>query len=90
MCFFVALGLIAPRLALVLLWLFRSSWVGVLQPWWIGILGFIGAPFTSLAYVLIYANAGHVNGTAHWIILLIALFMDVGAWGGSKRRRCED
>jgi len=90
MCFYVALGLITPRLALALLWLFRSSWVAVLHPWWLGMLGFVCVPFTSLAYVLIHHHAGDVGGTGHWIILLIALFMDAGVWGGSKRKRAHD
>jgi hypothetical protein len=90
MCFYVALGLITPRLVLALLWLFRPLWVAVLHPWWLALLGFLFVPFTSLAYVLIYAQTGHVDGTAHWIILLIALFMDAGVWGGSKKKRSRD
>ena len=89
MCFFVALGLITPRLALALLWLFRSTWIEVLQPWWLGVLCFLCVPFTSLAYVLIHHHAGEVEGLGHGIILLAALFMDAGVWGGSRRRRAD-
>ena len=87
MCFFVALGLIAPRLVLLGLWFFRETWVAVLDPWWLGLLGWLFFPFTSLAYVLINAQAGQVDGLAHTIILLIALFMDLGVLGGSKKRK---
>jgi hypothetical protein len=90
MCLYVALGLITPRLVLALLFLFRSAWVAILQPWWLAVLGFLFVPFTSLAYVLIHAQTGHVDGTAHWLILLIALFMDAGVWGGSRRKRAQD
>ena len=57
MCFYVALGLIAPRLVLLGLWLFQSPWIGVLQPWYLGVLGWLGVPFTTLAYTLIHRSS---------------------------------
>ena len=87
MCLYVLIGLIFPRLALFLTWLFRREWVAVLHPWWVGLLGFLFLPFTTLAYVLIHAHSGHVEGIAHLVIILAAFLMDVGAWGGSQRRK---
>ncbi len=90
MCFYVALGFVFPRLALALLWLFRGEWTAVLQPWWLGLLGFLFLPFTTLAYVLIHAATGDVAGLGHMVILLVALSMDLGIWRGSRKKRARD
>lgn len=89
MCLYVLIGLVAPRLALALTWIFRREWLAILTPWWVGLLGFLLLPFTTLAYVLIHAQAGVVDGLGHLIILLAALFLDVGAWGGSRRGKSK-
>lgn len=87
MCLVALLGLIVPRVTLVLLWLF-TDWTAALRPWWLGLLGFFLAPFTTLAYVLIHHWNGSVEtSAAHLIILALALLMDAGSWGGSRGRR---
>lgn len=87
MCLYVLIGLVAPRVALFLTWLFRRAWLAALDPWWIGLLGFVFLPFTTLAFVLIHAHSGEVEGLGPGIILVAALLMDLGAWRGSRRRR---
>jgi hypothetical protein len=86
MCFVVLLGAILPRLTLVLVWLF-TTWTQVLQPWWLGFLGFLFVPCTTLAYVLIHLESGQVTlqSFAHVAILVVALLLDSGAWGGGRR-----
>jgi hypothetical protein len=56
----------------------------VLNPWWLGFLGFLALPYTTLAYVLIHHWSGgvSVNSMAHVILILVALVFDVSAWGG--------
>ena len=84
MCLVVALGLIVPRLTLAVLWFF-TPWTAVLRPWWLAMLGFFFAPFTTLAYVLVHHWSGSVEtSAAHMIILAIALAMDLGSWGGAR------
>ncbi len=89
MCLYVAIGLVAPRLALALVWLFRNEWLDPVRPWWLALLGVLFLPFTLLAYTLIYAAAGQVDGLAHMVILLVALFLDVGAWSKGRRKRTK-
>jgi hypothetical protein len=86
MCVVVLLGMVLPRVTLALLWLF-TLWTSVLNPWWIGFLGFLALPYTTLAYVLIHHWAGGVtvHSMAHLIVILVALVFDVGAWGGGHR-----
>ena len=89
MCFVVLLGMLLPRVTLALLWLF-TFWTHVLEPWWLGFLGFLVLPYTTLAYVLIHHWSGGVtvHSMAHLILILVALAIDIGAWsGGSSRYR---
>ena len=89
MCLYVLIGLVAPRIALFITWLFRREWLAVLTPWWVGLLGFLLLPFSTLAYVLIHAAAGQVEGIGHLVIMGAAFFMDIGAWGGSRKARAK-
>jgi predicted RND superfamily exporter protein len=83
MCLVVLLGLIVPRVTLALLWLF-TGWTAALRPWWLGLLGFFLAPFTTLGYVLIHHWSGSVELTVpNLVILAIALAMDAGSWRGA-------
>jgi hypothetical protein len=76
-------------LTLALLWFFTGppSWTSVLQPWWLGLLGFFFLPYTTLAYVVIHHYSGvvSVDNMAHLIVMLIALLIDFGAWRGGHR-----
>ena len=79
--------MLLPRVTLVLLWLFTDpAWTRVLHPWWLGFLGFLALPYTTLAYVLIHQWAGNVSlhVVSHLIVILVALVFDISAWGGGR------
>jgi putative effector of murein hydrolase LrgA (UPF0299 family) len=86
MCFVVLLGALVPRVTLVLLWLL-TDWTRVLNPWWLGLLGFLFLPYTTLAYVAIanYAGAVSTGNIVHLVIMIVAVLVDFGAWGGSHK-----
>jgi hypothetical protein len=86
MCFIVLLGALVPRITLVLLYLF-TEWTKVLHPAWLALLGFLFLPYTTLAYVAIarYSGSVSVDNMAHLVIMLVALLIDVGAWGGGHK-----
>jgi len=87
MCLVVGLGMLLPRVTLALLWLFTDpSWTSVLRPWWLAFLGFLALPYTTLAYVIIHHWSGNVSvhTMSHLIVILVALVVDVGAWGGGR------
>jgi hypothetical protein len=85
MCFAVVLGALLPRVTLALLW-FLTEWTRVLNVW-LGLAGFLLLPYTTLAYVLIHHVSGDVSTSnmVHLVIMIVALLIDVGAWGGGRR-----
>jgi hypothetical protein len=91
MCLVVLLGALLPRVTLALLWLFTEPrWTEVLAPWWLGLLGFLCLPYTTLAYVLVHHWSGDVStqSVPHLVIMLVAVLIDLGAWrGGHKHYR---
>lgn len=89
MCLLVLLGAFLPRFTLALLWLFGRT-DGVYDPWWLGLLGFFFVPFTTLAFALIHMHSGAVElSPGPLVILAVALLLDTGAWGGTRKVRRE-
>ncbi|MHB1323335.1 MAG: hypothetical protein ACYCXZ_03200 [Coriobacteriia bacterium] len=84
----------APRLALIVWWLFDPARVtgafnwtvaggGFTVPTWVWpLLGFIFLPWVTIAYV--FVSPGGVAGL-DWLILVIALLFDIGAFSGGGR-----
>lgn len=84
---FVA-ALVSPRLALFFIWLFSDllgdAFEGLLVP----LLGFLLLPWTTLAYAGMWA-LGPATGVSglEWLVLILALLGDVGAYASGARRR---
>lgn len=100
-CVIAALLVGAPRLGLLVWWLIDSArvigtfegWVSpapaVTFPTWVWPLaGFLFLPWTTVAYVFV-APGG--LSTIKWVILAVALLLDLGSHGGgwqaNRRRR---
>lgn len=90
-CLVLLLALLAPRLVIVLLALFSdfmaTAYDSALWP----ILGFLFAPFTTLAYALAVNQAGGVHGVGWTLLIILAVLMDLSAGNegrrhGSRRR----
>jgi hypothetical protein len=86
-CLFALLAAGAPRLTLILIWLF-TNWIGrafegsVIVP----VLGFIFLPLTTVIYVLV--SPGGLS-TFDVILLIVGVIVDLGSYGGGAygRRR---
>jgi len=87
MCLVVLLGALLPRVTLALLYLMTEWTRAVFEPWWLGLLGFIFLPYTTLAYVLIHHYSGTVSvqNMPHLVIMIVAILIDIGAWGGGHK-----
>ena len=73
----LALGLaFAPRLFLILAWIFSTRWQIVWQgQWFLPLLGIIFLPYTTVMYMLVWSPAG-IQGW-DWLWLLLGVWLDV-------------
>ena len=86
MCCIVAIGaLIGPRVAIVAWWLLDPArWALAFSSALLPILGFLLLPWTTLVYVWIAPGGIDTLGL---IFLVIAVIIDLGAYGGGYRSR---
>jgi hypothetical protein len=78
-CFFALLAAGAPRIALIVLWLFtplvKNAFESAIV---VPLLGLIFLPFTTVVYVLV--SPGGMMGF-EWLLLIFAFLVDLGAYG---------
>lgn len=89
MCFIILIGAFAPRVGIVLLWLFTNELTQAFESFWIGLLGFALLPFTTLLYALVYTPATGVDGFG-WFLVGIGFAIDLAHWFGGARSRDQD
>ena len=90
MCLFAALGLLAPRLILVLMWLFNSSFV--LQPFAamavpnpvLPIAGLVLLPTTTLGFCWATSAFGGVSSFSGMLVVAIGVIIDLGLIGNGR------
>lgn len=87
-CILAALGLVGPRLALVVWWLIDRT--RVLAPFdgrhLLGLLGLVFLPWTTLAWVVAWRVGTHVSGFG-WFIVALGVLFDLSSYGGGKASR---
>ena len=86
-CFLGCLAFLAPRVVLVLVWLFGQGYLErayqtVLWP----VLGFIFLPMTTLAYAWAINTNGSVSGL-YLAAVIVAVLIDLGLFRGARRKR---
>ena len=70
----------APRLMLILAWIFSARWDRVWSgDWIVPLLGIIFLPYTTIMYMLVWSPTGIEGWDWMWIILGVVL--DVVKWG---------
>jgi hypothetical protein len=88
-CLIALLAAFAPRVTLVILWIFSSLVDRAFSGFLVPLLGLIVLPYTTLFYVLAYAPVAGVDGWG-WLFVGIGFLFDIGNWAGggaSGRRR---
>ena len=90
MCFLAAVGLLAPRLILVLMWLFNSAFVlqpferlGVPNPV-IPITGLFVLPTTTLGFCWATLSFGGVSSFSGMLIIAVGVIIDLGLLGNGR------
>lgn len=90
-CLLGCFALIAPRVLLVLLWIFGdyvgSAHTSMLWP----LLGFFFLPVTTLAHAWAWHHepSGSVQGIG-LVVVVIAVLIDLGIIGGASKQRSEE
>lgn len=87
-CLVALAAMLSARLGVVLTWLFTDRMSIALQSWWMGLVGFLFLPWTTLAYVWLYQPVKGIEGFA-WFIVGIAFVADIMSYGSSERARRE-
>lgn len=87
-CCLVALCLMAPRLALAIMY-FATDYFRAFQTWYWPLLGFFFMPLTTLAYMAAMLNNNNMVSGWWLVLLIVAVFGDLGSHSGaaSKNRR---
>ena len=76
----------APRVVLILAWIFGRRWDLVWQGNWIvPLLGIIFLPYTTAMYILVWSPAG-LHGF-DWVWLAMGVLLDIMKWGQIARNR---
>ena len=77
---------VAPRIFLVLAWIFSERWQVVWRgDFFVPLLGIIFLPYTTIMYMLVWTLTG-VQGW-DWIWILLGLFLDITQWIQSANNR---
>jgi hypothetical protein len=87
----LALGIgLAPRIFLVLAWIFSTRWQIVWQgDWFIPLLGIIFAPYTTVMYMLAWSVPNGVTGW-DWLWVILGVLLDVMKWSSMIKYRKEN
>jgi hypothetical protein len=85
-CLLAILVVAFPRVAILLLYFLTDFFHGVYHGVVIPVAGFLFLPITLLAYT--YLQRSHTPmGTTQFVILFVAVILDLGMLGGSSRRK---
>ena len=87
-CLFASVLAGAPRLAMLLWWVFQPYRMNAtFHGWFWPLIGLVFLPWTTLAYIIVFP-AG-INGL-DWVWLGLALALDLSAYGGGARSRMSN
>jgi hypothetical protein len=91
-CLVGCIALVFPRLALLSVWLFGGDYLSrVYGTWVIPLVGWLVLPLTTLAVAFGMNTLGEPDRMEPlgWVLVALALAVDLGIIGGSRRMRVE-
>ena len=80
-CLLALLAGFAPRVALVLVWIFSNLVDRAYDTFFVPLLGLIFFPYATLFYVLAYSPVTGVDGWG-WAFVVLGFIFDVAHWAG--------
>jgi len=88
-CLVALVAFFSPRLAIFLVWLFSDRMSIAFNSFWIGFIGFLFLPWTTLAGALAYQPRNGVTGFG-WFLVIFAFLVDISSYGAASRARRRD
>lgn len=86
-CILAFIALLFPRVIIVVLWFFTDWFSGVFDTILWPVLGFLFLPISMLWYSVVINNYGGQWTTLNIIVMVVAVVMDMGSWGGGYKNR---
>lgn len=84
----IANSLVWPRLFILGFWIFGSQLGDAFSSWVVPAIGFFIAPWTTAFYALMWGAGGDsVSGFWEWLVVGVAVLLDVLTWWGIARLR---
>jgi hypothetical protein len=85
-CLVAFLAVLSPRVAIFFTWAFTNRMTVAFNSFWIGFIGFLFLPWTTLAWSWCYATVQGVTGFG-WFIVILAFIADVSTHVGAAQAR---
>ncbi len=87
----LALGIgLAPRIFLILAWIFSERWDIVWQGnWFLPLLGIIFLPYTTVMYMLSWNAVTGITGW-DWLWIALGVMLDIMKWSSWIKYRNEN
>lgn len=84
-CLALIAGLIGPRLALFIWWVFGDKVDAAFDSWVWPLLGLLFLPWTALAYVVMWSPVGGVEGW-EWLVVALGVALDIATYSSRAVR----
>jgi uncharacterized membrane protein len=81
-CLLALLAAFAPRVVLVLVWIFTNLVDRAFSTFIVPFIGLLILPYTTLFYVLAWAPVNGVSGWG-WVFVIFGVLCDVSHWASS-------
>ena len=85
-CLLALLAGFAPRVALILVWIFTDLVDRAFGSFIIPLIGLLIFPYATLFFVLAWAPVIGVTGWG-WVFVIIGFMFDIAHWAGGDRAR---
>jgi hypothetical protein len=86
-CLLLIFAVFFPRVVMIAIAIFTTWFQAAFNTLLWPILGFLFMPYTTLAYMGAMIRNHHTVDGGWLVLLVVAVFVDLGGWGGSTRRR---
>lgn len=85
-CLVALLAAISPRVAIFFVWLFTNRMDHAFDRFWMGLVGFLFLPWTTLVWTFAYAPHRGVSGFG-WVLVVFAFLVDLSTHAGASEAR---